>query len=102
MTYWTIQKNRNNSAAEELEADRLGIILWKRLGWDCSYWIQQYETKQKKGITSTLYPTELQLRQARSLCPEAEERKRDDLKKELLEADLLHKTPGLERHLIPR
>jgi len=88
-------ENRNNSAAEELAADRLGIILWKRLGWDCSYWIQRYETKQKIGVTSTLYPTGLQLRQARRLCPEAEERKRDDLKKEFLEADLLHKTPDL-------
>lgn len=74
-------KNRSNSAVEELEADRLGIILWKRLGWDCSYWIERYEAKQKKGITSTLYPTELQLRQARALCPGEEEHKRDNFKK---------------------
>ena len=78
-----------NSTAEELEADRLGIILWKRLGWDCSYWIQLYKIKQKKGITSKLYPTDLQLRQARDLCPEAEERKRTAVKKGPLEPELL-------------
>ncbi len=65
------------SVAKELEADRLPITLWKRLGWDCSFWVLGYEAKQKSGITSSLYPTELQLRQARALCPEAEDRKRE-------------------------
>ncbi|MFQ6011626.1 MAG: TonB family protein [Nitrososphaerales archaeon] len=68
-------KAGHRSVKKELDADRLGIILWKRLGWDCSFWVLGYESKQESGITSSLYPPELQLRQAKALCPEAEERK---------------------------
>jgi hypothetical protein len=80
---------RSYSAAQELAADRLGIILWKRLGWDCSFWVWGYENMKERGITDTLHRTDLQLLQAKNLCPEAEDRKREAMNKELRELELL-------------
>ena len=80
---------RSYSSAQELAADRLGIILWKRLGWDCSFWVRVYENMKERGITDTLHRTDLQLLQAKNLCPEAEDRKREAVNKELRELELL-------------
>ncbi len=80
---------RSYSSAQELAADRLGIILWKRLGWDCSFWVRSYENMKERGITDTLHRTDLQLLQAKNLCPEAEDRKREAMNKELRELELL-------------
>ena len=80
---------RSYSSAQELAADRLGIILWKRLGWDCSFWVRSYENMKERGITDTLHRTDLQLLQAKNLCPEAENRKKEAMNKELRELELL-------------
>jgi len=84
------------SVAMELGADRLGILLWKRLGWDCSFWVRINESQKERGITDTFHRADLQLLQAKNLCPEAEDRKRREakerknaLKKELQELELL-------------
>jgi len=90
-------KYGHTSSAKELGADRLGIILWKRLGWDCSFWVQGYEVKQKRGITSKLHPTDLRLLQAQNLCPEAEEHKRREAKERQIQAEQRHREIQIKR-----
>jgi len=82
-------KYGHRSSAKELAADRLGIILWKRLGWNCSFWVDVYEGNKQIGFTSITHRTDLHLLQAQELCPEAEDRKKEAMNKELRELELL-------------
>ena len=82
-----LRHSKYRSSAKELAADRLGIILWKRLGWDCSFWVQLYEGRQERGITSKSHPTDLHLLQAENLCPEAEEHKKRKAKERQIQAE---------------
>lgn len=92
-----LRHSKYRSSAKELAADRLGIILWKRLGWDCSFWVQFYETRQKRGITLEKYPTDLHLLQAQNLCPEAEEHKRREAKERQIQAEQRRRAIQIKR-----
>ena len=64
----------NYSAEKELEADRIGLEYWIKLGWDCARWVGILEDFQRQNYTGDVFhPTDGRLRQARSLC-EAEGR----------------------------
>jgi len=56
--------------SQELEADRLGIEYFKRLGWDCQFWVNIYQTAVDLGHKGDFHhPTKGMLEQARELCP---------------------------------
>ena len=55
--------------ANELEADLEAIKYWKRLSWDCTWWIKVYEAVSSSGDTGDFHhPTEVRLGQAREAC----------------------------------
>jgi len=64
------------SRSAELEADRLGIKYWKRLGWDCKEWVYRFERSLRAGTRSYHHLPELRLRQAADLCLPPNERPR--------------------------
>ena len=53
---------------KELEADRVGIELWKKMGWDCSYWIRVYQIWIESGVQVSDRSLPLGLKQAQELC----------------------------------
>jgi len=56
--------------SQELEADRLGIEYWKRLGWDCQLWVRFFQTLADRGHEGDFHhPTEERLEQAKEVCP---------------------------------
>jgi predicted Zn-dependent protease len=62
----------NYSADKELEADRIGLVYWKKLGWDCRIWVEIMENFERRGYRGdSSHPTSDRLRQARSLCDDA-------------------------------
>jgi predicted Zn-dependent protease len=59
----------NYSTEKELEADRIALGYWKKLGWDCRIWVDllvNFEHQGYRGDSS--HPTSDRLRQARNLC----------------------------------
>jgi len=92
-----LRHSKYRSSAKELAADRLGIILWKRLGWDCSFWVQLYEGRQERGNTSKSHPTDLHLLQAENLCPEAEEHKKRKAKERQIQAEQRNRVIQIKR-----
>ncbi len=71
----------------ELEADRLGIEYWKRLGWDCRLWVYRFEHGLEAGIGDFHHPGGVRLRQAADLCLSAIERQRIYAKSERIERE---------------
>ena len=62
--------NHLYARSQELEADRLGIEYWKRLGWDCQYWVRIFQTLADRGHKGDFHhPTEGRLEQAKEICP---------------------------------
>jgi predicted Zn-dependent protease len=61
----------NYSAEQELEADRIGLQYWGRLGWDCRIWVSILQNFQKQNYTGDVsHPTDRRLQQAESVCAE--------------------------------
>lgn len=87
----------SSSSAKELAADRLGITRWKRLGWDCSFWVRGFASMQRKGMTYPNHPTSLRLLQAQEQCPEAEEHKKREARERQIQADQRHRAIQLKR-----
>jgi predicted Zn-dependent protease len=59
----------NYSTDKELEADRIGLVYWKKLGWDCRIWVAILENLERQGYRGDSYhPTSDRLRQAQNLC----------------------------------
>jgi predicted Zn-dependent protease len=49
----------NYPTEKELEADRVGLEYWKRLGWDCRIWVRILENFQKQQYRGdTFHPTD--------------------------------------------
>jgi predicted Zn-dependent protease len=54
---------------KELEADRIGLGYWIKLGWDCRIWVRILEEFQKQNYSGDVFhPTDLRLREAKSTC----------------------------------
>ena len=51
--------------------------------------MEVYEGNKQIGVTSITHRTDLHLLQAQELCPEAEDRKKEAMNKELRELELL-------------
>jgi predicted Zn-dependent protease len=63
----------NYPTETELEADRVGLEYWKRLGWDCQIWVRILENFQRQQYQGDIYhPTDRRLQQARDVCDLAE------------------------------
>lgn len=59
----------NYSLDKELEADRIGLGYWIKLGWDCRIWVRILEDFQKQNYTGDVFhPTDRRLQQASSVC----------------------------------
>ena len=59
----------NYPTEKELEADRVGLEYWKRLGWDCQIWVRILENFQNQQYQGDIYhPTDRRLQQARDVC----------------------------------
>lgn len=59
----------NYPTEKELEADRVGLEYWKRLGWDCRIWVRILENFQKQQYRGdTFHPTDRRLQQALDVC----------------------------------
>lgn len=59
----------NYPTEKELEADRLGLEYWKKLGWDCWIWVRILENFQKQQYWGDIYhPTDRRLQQALDVC----------------------------------
>lgn len=59
----------NYPTEKELEADRVGLEYWKRLGWDCRIWVRILENFQKQQYQGdTFHPTDRRLQQALDVC----------------------------------
>jgi len=72
----------------ELEADRLGIEYWKRLGWNCKEWVYSFERGLDSGAGDYHHPPVVRLRQAADLCLPPNEKPRIDTKVKQYEAKL--------------
>src|SRR5690348_2997398 len=54
----------NYPTEKELEADRIGLEYWKRLGWDCQIWVRILESFQNQQYQGDIYhPTDRRLQQ---------------------------------------
>jgi predicted Zn-dependent protease len=63
---------QNYSLDKELEADRIGLEYWKKLGWDCGIWVNILSGFKKRNYAGdAFHPTEDRLRQAIQACPKA-------------------------------
>jgi predicted Zn-dependent protease len=59
----------NYSTEKELEADRIGLAYWNKLGWDCRIWVEILENFEDQGYRGdTFHPTPGRLLQARKFC----------------------------------
>jgi predicted Zn-dependent protease len=59
----------NYSADKELEADRIGLGYWNKLGWDCRIWVRILESFQAQNyIGDSFHPTDRRLQQAQNVC----------------------------------
>lgn len=59
----------NYSSEKELEADRIGLVYWKKLGWDCRIWVEILENFQNQGYSGDIFhPTDRRLQQAKNVC----------------------------------
>jgi len=59
----------NYPTEKELEADRVGLEYWKRLGWDCQIWVRILESFQSQQYWGDIYhPTDRRLQQALDVC----------------------------------
>jgi len=59
----------NYPTEKELEADRIGLEYWKRLGWDCHIWVrilEDFQSQQYRG--DIFHPTDRRLQQAQNSC----------------------------------
>ncbi len=56
------------SRSAELEADRAGIEYWKRLGWDCSFWVSVFQRNLERGAGDFHHPAAVRVKQAAELC----------------------------------
>jgi predicted Zn-dependent protease len=59
----------NYPTERELEADRIGLEYWKKLGWDCQIWVrilENFQNQQYRG--DTFHPTDRRLQQAQDAC----------------------------------
>jgi len=75
------------SRSAELEADRLGIDYWKRLGWDCSFWVRRFEHLFEREIEDFSHPAGARLKQSVDLCSSPSERQRVYAKIERIEGE---------------
>jgi len=59
----------NYPTEKELEADRIGLEYWKRLGWDCQIWVDILENFQRQQYRGdTFHFTDRRLQQAQNFC----------------------------------
>jgi predicted Zn-dependent protease len=59
----------NYSMEKELEADRIGLGYWNKLGWDCRIWVRILESFQKQNYSGDVFhPTDRRLQQAQNVC----------------------------------
>ncbi len=59
----------NYPTEKELEADRIGLEYWTRLGWNCQIWVrilESFQNHQYKG--DIFHPTDRRLEQAQKSC----------------------------------
>lgn len=53
----------------ELAADRKGMEYWRRLGWDCTRWVELFSSFLAQGYQGDAdHPTRERLEQARDIC----------------------------------
>lgn len=65
-------KFQNYSLDKELEADRVGLEYWKKLGWDCGIWVNILRGFQNRNYAGdAFHPTQDRLLQAIKACPKA-------------------------------
>ncbi len=63
---------QNYSLDKELEADRVGLEYWKKLGWDCGIWVNILRGFQSRNYAGdAFHPTQDRLQQAIKACPKA-------------------------------
>jgi predicted Zn-dependent protease len=59
----------NYATDKELEADRIGLGYWNKLGWDCQIWVQILENFQAQNYRGdSFHPTDRRLQQAQNIC----------------------------------
>jgi predicted Zn-dependent protease len=59
----------NYPTEKELEADRIGLEYWKRLGWDCQIWVDILENFHRQQYRGDIFhPTDRRLQQAQTSC----------------------------------
>ena len=59
----------NYSREKELEADRIALDYWMKLGWDCRIWVRILQDFQTRNYTGdAFHPTDRRLQQAENVC----------------------------------
>lgn len=59
----------NYSTDKELEADRIGLGYWNKLGWDCQIWVRILKNFQEQNyVGDNFHPTDKRLQRAQNLC----------------------------------
>lgn len=62
---------RPYSRSAELAADRLGMVYWHKLGWDCGHWVRLFLDFTAQGYEGDVdHPTRERLHQAIEVCSE--------------------------------
>jgi len=84
------------SRSAELEADRLGIDYWNRLGWDCSFWVRKFEHLFERDIEDFSHPAVARLKQSVDLCSSPSEKQRVFAKIERIERERQEKEIRLD------
>ena len=59
----------NYSTEKELDADRIGLGYWSKLGWNCRIWVRILEDLDKRNYRGDdFHPTDRRLQEAKSVC----------------------------------
>jgi predicted Zn-dependent protease len=53
---------------KELEADKLGMSYFKRLGWSCKVWVDRFRRQAERGNSSPEHDAKARYEQASQLC----------------------------------
>lgn len=64
--HWFTHTSRQSP--KELEADKLGMGYFKRLGWSCKVWVDRFRRQAKEGNMSPEHDAKARYEQAQKLC----------------------------------
>lgn len=65
-SHWFTHTSRQPQ--KELEADKLGLGYFKRLGWSCKVWVDRFRRQSEQGSLSPEHDAKARYEQASQLC----------------------------------